>query len=461
MNQKTDCRILIVDDEEDILTAGRIFLKQHFSYIRTEPNPTKIPYHLQNDVFDVIMLDLNYTAGATNSKEGFEWLSRILEIDPGAVVIMITAYGDVELAVRALKEGATDFVLKPWQNEKLLATLTAACRLRKSTLEVKTLVDKQRGINQAHNAHYADFIGVSAPMQKVYQTIEKVAATDANVLILGENGTGKELAARALHRKSHRAQEAFISVDLGAVSETLFESELFGHAKGAFTDAKDDRAGRFEVASGGTLFLDEIGNLTLGLQAKLLTALQSRQITRLGTNKPRSIDIRLVCATNMPLYEMIGQSRFRQDLLYRINTVELHLPPLRERKEDIALLAEHFLALYGRKYHKANLGFEKATLKKLADYHWPGNIRELDHAIERAVILSDQPTLRPLDFEFMQPAPAALAPGTGNEEYTLEVLERMMVQKMLHKHAGNITHAARELGLTRTALYRRIEKYGL
>jgi DNA-binding NtrC family response regulator len=459
MSSKIDCRILIVDDEEDILTAGRIFLKQHFSFVRTEPNPNKIPYHLQNDAYDVIMLDMNYTAGATNSKEGFAWLSRILEIDPAAIVILITAYGDVELAVRALKEGATDFVLKPWQNEKLLATLTAACRLRKSTQEVKTLVDKQRGFNQAMNAHYSDFIGVSAPMQKVYQTIEKVGTTDANVLILGENGTGKELAARALHRKSRRVDEAFVSVDLGAVSETLFESELFGHAKGAFTDAKEDRAGRFEVASGGTLFLDEIGNLSLSLQSKLLTALQSRQITRLGTNKPKAIDIRLVCATNMPLYEMVSQGRFRQDLLYRINTVELHLPPLRERKEDIPLLADHFLALYSRKYQKKNLGLDKATLKKLTDYHWPGNIRELDHAIERAVILSEQSTLRPADFDFMQPVPPTQSPIM--EDYTLEMLERMMVQKMLSKHAGNITHAARELGITRTALYRRIEKYGL
>ena len=459
MSNKIDCRILIVDDEEDILTAGRIFLKQHFSFVRTEPNPNKIPYHLQNDIFDVIMLDMNYTAGATNSREGFAWLSRILEIDPAAIVILITAYGDVELAVRALKEGATDFVLKPWQNEKLLATLTAACRLRKSTQEVKMLVDKQRGFNQAMNAHYSDFIGESAPMQKVYQTIEKVGFTDANVLILGENGTGKELAARALHRKSKRADEAFVSVDLGAVSETLFESELFGHAKGAFTDAKEDRAGRFEVASGGTLFLDEIGNLSLSLQSKLLTALQSRQITRLGTNKPKAIDIRLVCATNMPLYEMVSQGRFRQDLLYRINTVELHLPPLRERKEDIPLLAEHFLSLYSRKYQKSGLRLEKATLKKLTEYHWPGNIRELDHAIERAVILSDQSTLRPADFDFMQPAPTV--PLAMMEDYTLEMLERMMVQKMLSKHAGNITHAARELGITRTALYRRIEKYGL
>lgn len=458
MSPKSDCRILIVDDEEDILTAGRIFLKQHFNYVRTEPIPSKIPQHLEIDTFDVILLDMNYTAGATNSKEGFDWLARILEIDPAAVVIMITAYGDVELAVRALKEGATDFVLKPWQNEKLLATLHAASRLRKSTLEVKKLVDKQKQLNQALNTHYGDFIGLSAPMQKVYQTIEKVGATDANVLILGENGTGKELAARALHQKSKRAQEAFITVDLGAVSESLFESELFGHAKGSFTDAREDRAGRFEIASGGTLFLDEIGNLNLPLQAKLLTALQSRQITRLGTNQPKPIDIRLISATNMPLYEMVEQGRFRQDLLYRINTVEIQLPPLRERKEDIPLLANHFLRLYRRKYQKPNLGIDKQTLKKLNEYHWPGNIRELDHAVERAVIMSEQNTLQLADFSF---APATTKPLNLETDLTLEALERMMVEKMLSKHAGNITHAARELGITRTALYRRIEKYGL
>jgi len=459
MNHKIDCRILIVDDEEDILTAARIFLKQHFTYVRTESYPHKIAQHLEIDTFDIILLDMNYTAGATDSKEGFDLLKKILSIDPGVVVIMITAYGDVELAVRALKEGATDFVLKPWQNEKLLATLTAASKLRQSRLEVKELVSKQKQLHQTINNHYGEFIGRSAPMQKVYDIIEKVGATDANVLILGENGTGKELAARALHRKSKRINEAFISVDLGAVSETLFESELFGHAKGAFTDAREDRAGRFEIASGGTLFLDEIGNLNLPLQAKLLTALQSRQITRLGTNKPKDIDIRLICATNMPLYEMVNQGKFRQDLLYRINTVEIQLPPLRDRKEDIPLLANHFLQLYARKYQKSKPVINNNILKKLTDYAWPGNIRELDHTLERAVIFSEEGSLRLSDFDFMKQT-LPMTPPT-EMDYTLEVLERMMVQKMLSKHAGNITHAARELGITRTALYRRIEKYGL
>ncbi|MDQ4139339.1 MAG: sigma-54 dependent transcriptional regulator [Bacteroidota bacterium] len=456
---KTDAKILIVDDQEDILTAGRIFLKQHFSYVRTESNPNRIPYLMQNEHFDVIMLDMNYSIGATSSREGFDWLKEILERDPNAVVILITAYGDVEIAVKALKEGATDFVLKPWQNEKLLATLLSATQLSKSKTQVRHLLACQQHITQSIEKNYGDFIGMSPAMQKVYQTIEKVGPTDANVLILGENGTGKELAARALHRKSSRSSEAFINVDLGAVSETLFESELFGHAKGAFTDAKEERAGRFETASGGTLFLDEIGNLTLPLQAKLLTTLQSRQIIRLGTNKPIPINIRLVSATNMPLHEMVGQGRFRQDLLYRINTVEIHLPPLRERKEDIKLLAEHFLNIYRRKYQKPKLELETETLKKLAEYHWPGNIRELDHAIERAVIMSDEKALRVSDFGFA-PTP------TKNEanldtDLTLDALEKLMVQKMLAKYAGNITHAARELGITRTALYRRIEKHGL
>lgn len=456
---KTEGKILIVDDEVDVLTAGRIFLKQHFSLVRTENDPSRLPALLRTDRYDVILLDMNYTAGATSSKEGFHWLRQILQLDPAAVVVMITAFGDVELAVRALKEGATDFVLKPWQNEKLLATVTAACRLRQSGREVKNLRDRQQQINQALDRQYGEFIGTSPAMQKVYQTIDKVAATDANVLILGENGTGKDLAARALHRKSKRANDVFINVDLGAVSETLFESELFGHARGAFTDAKEDRPGRFEIASGGTLFLDEIGNLPLPLQAKLLTVLQNRQVIRLGANTPIPIDIRLISATNMPIHDMVAQGRFRQDLLYRINTVEISLPPLRERAGDITLLTNHFLETFARKYQKPHLGLAKQTLKKLSAYHWPGNVRELGHALERAVIMSDGAELQPADFYFSTPAPAKAAPAEAGQ--TLEALEKRVVQRALLKHAGNITHAAQELGITRTALYRRMEKHGL
>ncbi|MFD3001709.1 sigma-54-dependent transcriptional regulator [Pontibacter toksunensis] len=458
---KIACNILIVDDEDDILMAGRLLLKQHFASVLTTSDPYKIPSLLQERPVDVVLLDMNYSTGATSSKEGLHWLKQIRQISPDTSVILMTAYGDIELAVRALKEGAADFVLKPWQNEKLVAILKSACQ-KNSSKESRTAETAEQN-NTVY--HYGEFIGVSPAMQRVYQTIDKVAGTDANVLILGENGTGKEVAARALHRKSKRAKETFEKVDLGAVSATLFESELFGHAKGSFTDAKEDRAGRFEAATGGTLFLDEIGNLSLALQAKLLTVLQARQVIRLGTNKPRSINIRLVCATNMPLYEMVREGSFRQDLLYRINTVEIHLPPLRERREDIKLLAEHFLAIYSQKYERPNLRMNQNTLRRLSEYHWPGNIRELDHAMERAVILCDGDELQADDFYFA-PSEAAyeqrqMVENIADNYYTLDTLEKMMVQKALVKHAGNITHAAKELGITRTALYRRIEKHGL
>ncbi|MCX2741640.1 sigma-54-dependent transcriptional regulator [Pontibacter anaerobius] len=458
---KIPCKVLVVDDEEDILMAGKLLLKQYFDVVVTTSDPYRIPGLLQEQTFDVVLLDMNYSTGATSSKEGFHWLKQILQLSPNITVILMTAYGDIELAVRALKEGASDFVLKPWQNEKLVAILKTACQNRDSVS--KRSAEKAVRENTAY--HYDGFIGVSAAMQRVYQTIDKVAATDANVLILGENGTGKEVAARALHKKSKRAGNVFEIVDLGAISTTLFESELFGHAKGAFTDAREERAGRLEAASGGTLFLDEIGNLSLALQAKLLTVLQSRQVIRLGTNKPRPIDIRLICATNMPLYDMVREGEFRQDLLYRINTVEIHLPPLRERREDIKLLADHFLKVYCQKYNRPDLHLNADTLRRLNDYHWPGNIRELDHAMERAVILCDGNELHPDDFYF---APSEngqhkqhVLESIHDNDYTLEALEKMMVQKALVKHSGNITHAAKELGITRTALYRRIEKHGL
>ncbi|WP_207435033.1 sigma-54-dependent transcriptional regulator [Sabulibacter ruber] len=456
---KMNCRILIVDDQEDILTAGRIFLKQHFSHVRTEINPQKLPDLLLKEPYDVILLDMNYTAGATSSREGLELLQKILEVDPQAVVVMMTAYGDIDLAVQALKLGAMDFVVKPWHNEKLLATMISACKLKESTNEVQNLRSKQQQLSQVLNQAGVELIGNSPAMQRVYQTLEKVAATDANVLILGENGTGKEVAARLLHRLSLRAKEVFIPVDLGAVTETLFESELFGHVKGAFTDAKEDRAGRFEVASGGTLFLDEIGNLSLPLQAKLLTALQSRQVTPVGSNRPRPVNIRLVSATNMPLYEMVKQGRFRQDLLYRINTVEIQLPPLRERKEDIQPLAEHFLASFSKKYQKPNLKLDKQVLQKLMGYSWPGNIRELEHTMERAVIMSEPGKLLPSDVYLAEPSAGASV--SLDVEPTLGNVEKTLVQQALLKHNGNITHASKELGITRTALYRRIEKHGL
>jgi DNA-binding NtrC family response regulator len=451
--------ILIVDDNEDLLLAARLFLKQHFSLVHTEQDPEKIPVLLQNENYDVILLDMNFTLDATSGVEGFLWLEKILQIDPSAVVILITAYGDVEIAVKAVKAGATDFVLKPWQNEKLLATLSSALNLRYSRLEVDKLRSRQKQLSDDIDQKYHNMIGVSSAIRKVFATIDKVAATEADILILGENGTGKELVARALHRQSPRDGEVFISVDMGAIAETLFESELFGHMKGAFTDARENRPGRFELASGGTLFLDEIGNLSLAMQAKLLSVLETRKVTRLGSNAPRDIDIRLICATNMPIYEMVARNDFRQDLLYRINTVEIQLPLLRERQEDIALLVDHFLAKFAKKYQKSITGVSAPALKKLERYRWPGNIRELIHTLERAVILSESQMLQPADFLF--PDTEKEAEGVVFDNYNLEDVEKTVIRKALKKHAGNVSHAAGDLGLTRTSLYRRMEKYGL
>ena len=371
-------KILVIDDNEDILLAAKLLLKKHADLVQIEKNPGKIPFLLNNDSYDVILLDMNFTKDTTAGKEGFHWLEQILEIDPHAIVVMITAYGDVETAVKALRAGATDFVLKPWQNEKLIATLRTASRLRSTMNEVKSLKEQQTQLTSEINKQsFAEIIGESHTMQQVFNIINKVAVTDANVLILGENGTGKEVVARAIHNRSLRKDKVFIGVDMGTITESLFESELFGHKKGAFTDAKEDRAGRFEVANDGSLFLDEIGNLSLSLQSKLLTALQKREITRVGSNQVIPIDIRLICATNMPLYEMVENNEFRQDLLYRINTVEIHLPPLRDREGDVPLLVNHFVKEYCKKYRKELKKVTGNTMKKLQKYHWPGNIREL------------------------------------------------------------------------------------
>jgi DNA-binding NtrC family response regulator len=456
---KKSGNILVVDDNEDLLLAARLFLKQHFSLVHTEQDPENLPTLLNNENYDVILLDMNFTMDATSGVEGFMWLDKILQIDPSAVVILITAFGDVEMAVKAVKSGATDFVLKPWQNEKLMATISSALSLRYSKLEVDRLRSREKQLSQDIDQRYHDMIGVSPAIQKVFTTIEKVAATEADILILGENGTGKELVARALHRQSPRAGEVFISVDMGAIAETLFESELFGHMKGAFTDARENRPGRFELASGGTLFLDEIGNLSLAMQAKLLSVLETRRVTRLGSNAARDIDIRLICATNMPIYDMVAKNDFRQDLLYRINTVEIILPPLRERQEDISLLVDHFLGIFSKKYQKTITGVSAPALKKLERYQWPGNIRELIHTLERSVILSESQMLQPPDFLF--PETEKEADGMVFENYNLEDVEKAVIRKTLKKHEGNISHAAKELGLTRTSLYRRMDKYGL
>ncbi|NCC71884.1 MAG: sigma-54-dependent Fis family transcriptional regulator [Sphingobacteriia bacterium] len=455
---KADARILIVDDDQDVLLAAKLFLKQHVSIVHTEKNPENLPGLLRADNYDVILLDMNFTRDATSGKEGFYWLNKILEIDPAAVVIFITGYGDIELAVQGIKEGATNFILKPWDNKKLLATIMANLKVRSSNQELQDLRSRQKMMIADQDQAYCNIIGNSAAMQQVMATVKKVAVTDANILILGENGTGKEMIARAIHRASKRHDQVFISVDLGAISETLFESELFGFKKGAFTDAREDRAGRFEAANKGTIFLDEIGNLTFNLQSKLLSVLQSRKVVRLGTNKEIPVDVRLICATNMPLYQMVKENKFRQDLLYRINTVEITIPPLRERTEDIPLLVEYFLEIYCKKYKTTLKRVNTSTYKRLEKHHWPGNIRELQHAVERAVIMSESNILEPHDFFLTQ-----FDDSTDNEPavYNLEDTERMLIRKVIDKHGGNISKAAKELGLTRASLYRRIEKYGL
>ncbi len=450
--------ILAVDDNEDILFALRLLLKPYVEKLTTLNSPDKMPELLSKEYFDMILLDMNFNKDAISGQEGFDWLAKILEIDPQAVVVFITAYGDAERAVKAIKSGATDFVLKPWQNEKLLATISSSIKLRRSRLEANELRARQKEISAVMDQPFVDFIGSSPRMQEVFNTIKKVAQTDANVLILGENGTGKELVARALHRNSPRRDEVFISVDLGSLSDTLFESELFGHEKGAFTDAKKEKPGRFEIASRGTLFLDEIGNLTFPMQSKILTVIERREVTRVGANRPVSVDVRLICATNSDLYESVSNNLFRQDLLYRINTVEIHLPPLRERGDDIELLSNHFLKIYAKKYRKSIRSITATALKKLMHYGWPGNVRELQHAMERAVIMTETPSLEPDDF-ILSP-PRKKSGDLEFDTYNLDEIERRVIEKVMKQNQGNISQAAQELGLTRTSLYRRMEKYG-
>ena len=455
---KTEAKILVVDDDIDVLNTARMYLKQQFTLVQIENDPEQIPDHLEREAFDVVLLDMNFKKGDNEGEEGLKWLNRILTIDPNAIVILITAYGEFDLAVKAVKSGATDFLPKPWKNEKLFGTIQSALQLRQSKLEVDRLKSTQKTLSSEIDQKFENFIGESLPIKKVFSLIEKVGPTDANVLILGENGTGKELAARALHRQSERKNKVFINVDLGSISENLFESELFGHVRGAFTDAKEDKPGRFELASGGTLFLDEIGNLSLPLQAKLLTVLQQRKVSRVGSGKEIPVDIRLLCATNMPLYEMVKEGTFRQDLLYRINTVELRMPALAERTEDINLLVRHFIQLYGKKYKKPKMRVDHNTIAKLKKYHWPGNIRELQHAIERAIILADDHKLTADDF--------VLQPNRNNKRLEEDILdlsemEKRLILKALDKNHGNVTRAAKDLGIDRLALYRRLQKYGL
>lgn len=455
---KIDGNILIIDDDPYILLSVTTLLEQNYSKVQTLKHPSLVPSELTNGSWDVILLDMNFKPGDTSGEEGLQWLEKILKLDPAANIIIITAFGDINVAVKAMKIGAVDFIVKPWQNEKLLGTVSAAYRLSQTTKKVNKLQAQKSALISALDYHYTSIIGDSTSIRQLKSDINKIAGTDVNVLILGENGTGKELIAREIHRNSARRDEVFINVDLGSLSESLFESELFGHQKGSFTDASEDTVGRFEAASGGTLFLDEIGNLTLPLQAKLLSALQNRELYRIGSNRPVKIDIRLICATNRPIKQMTVQGTFRQDLLYRINTVEIEIPPLREKPEDIPSLANHFLSHYSRKYRKEKLILPDQVMRRLQSYDWPGNIRELQHAIERAVIMSDGKSLKISDFQF-------LIKDTQSElirdNYNLEVLEKWAIDRCLKKHGGNISKTANELGLTRGSLYRRMDKYDL
>jgi DNA-binding NtrC family response regulator len=466
---KRFARCIIIDDDPDILLSARLLLRDMFREVITFQAPESAIRAMEEELPDVILLDANFGRGATNAAEGFHWLSEILARDSEAVVVMITAHAGISVAVEAMKRGATDFVSKPWSNERLLATVRTAATLRNSREEVATERKRSATIAAPAAGGETPLLGQSPAMARVYSLIERAAPTDANVLILGENGTGKELVARALHARSRRAEALLVSVDLGAVAESLFESELFGHVKGAFTDAKGDRIGRMQAADGGTLFLDEIGNLPLHLQPKLLTALEQRQIVPVGGNKPVKIDVRVIAATNVPFDQLGDESRFRQDLLFRLNTVEIELPPLRERREDILLLVEHFVAMYAKKYGKDARAIPPHVADALANYDWPGNVRALRHAAERAVILAEGDAFRVEDFSLSRvapraavpAAPAPATPASPGSDLNLERAEKAMVEEALKKHSYNISLAAAELGLTRASLYRRMEKHGL
>ena len=458
-------RCVVIDDDQDVLLSARLLLRGMFRTIDEFQSPADALASIARNSPDVILLDANFGRGETNSSEGLHWISEILKADPDAVIVMITAHGGLSVAVEAMKRGATDFVTKPWSNERLLASVRTAAALHQSRGAVSGGGRPASAEASPPDGGDHAFLGQSPGMARVFSLIEKAGPTDANVLILGENGTGKELVARELHRRSLRAGGVLVSVDLGAVTENLFESELFGHTKGAFTDARADRLGRIPAADGGTLFLDEIGNLPLHLQPKLLTALERRQVIPVGANKPVDIDVRVIAATNLPAEQLHEERRFRQDLLFRLNTVEIELPPLRERREDILILAHHFLDLYSRKYHKPKRDVPPDVAAALQAHDWPGNVRALRHATERAVILGDGDSFRIEDFSLSRrpnqgaPVPPVLRPA--GDDLNLDRAERQMVEAALRKHGYNISSAATELGLSRAALYRRMEKYGL
>jgi DNA-binding NtrC family response regulator len=448
---------VVVDDDPDIALAARLALRDLFERVETLSTPAELLPLLKTKSPDAILLDLNFERGATDGREGLSFLGQVMKLDPDASVVIITAHGAVSVAVEALKAGASDFVAKPWSNERLAATVRSAAALRRSRIDART--ERGRASELVPSAD-TPLLGGSNAMQRVRSLIERAAPTDANVLILGENGTGKELVARAIHRLSRCAGEVFLRVDMGALSPQLFESELFGHRRGAFTDAKQDRTGFFRAATGGTLFLDEIGNVPLHLQAKLLTALERREVVPVGAEKPEPIDVRLICATNLGQERLADENLFRQDLLYRINTVEITLPPLRERQEDIPLLLSHYAALYAQKYNLAPKRLSAALIDRLTAWPWPGNVRALRHAVERAVILSDGELLGPGDFpvaETERDAPQQ----AGTDVSRLDAVEKAAIVRALERHKNNVSRAAEALGLTRTSLYRRMEKYGL
>lgn len=450
--------ILIVDDNPSVIDSLTLFLKRKVGKVLSLNDPGEIVGLLQNEHIDVVLLDMNFESTDNLGQEGLFWLKEIKKSNPDQVVIMITAYGDIELAVDALQMGASDFILKPWDNEKLYATIANCLDLSKTRREVTVLKSQQNQLKQNFNKKYQDILGYSTAMQEVFRTIEKVAPTEANVLILGENGTGKELVAREIHSQSQRKNDIFMSIDMGTITESIFESELFGYKKGAFTDAKEDKPGRLILANGGTLFLDEIGNLSQTMQAKLLTVLQNRELVPVGGSKPVPIDIRLICATNQNIHEMVANNMFREDLLYRINTIQIDLPPLRARGDDIVLIATYYLNKYSERYGKKNLSFSRSAVERIMEYHWPGNIRELSHAVERAVIMSEENIIPPDDL-IVQKFDKTFQ--LSDKPLSLNEAEKIVIANAIRRNKGNLSAVSKELGIVRQTLYRKMKDYDL
>ncbi|RKE98964.1 sigma-54-dependent transcriptional regulator [Ichthyenterobacterium magnum] len=458
---KIKATILIIDDDEDVLLSAKLLLKKKYETVITKSSPKEINQLISKENIDVIILDMNYRIGFNDGKEGFYWLKHILSINKNMIVILMTAYGEIELAVNSIKLGAFDFILKPWSNEKFLATINAGLELSKSNHKISILKSTNAALQKNIDEKFGPIIGNSNEIKQLMTIVDKVSATDANVLILGENGTGKQHLAREIHKRSNQKNGPFIHVDLGSLSESLFESELFGHKKGAFTDAFEDKPGRFEMAENGTLFLDEIGNLPINLQSKLLTVIQDKKVSRLGEGIERSFNARLLFATNAPINQWVTEGKFRQDLLFRINTVEIEIPPLRNRPDDIIDFVNYFFNIFKSKYHKAHLKLSSEALKELKTHHWPGNVREIQHTIERGVIMSDGHEITPSDFNLVSLASVSNSDNSEFDSLNLQEVEKLLVQKALDKHKGNISKAAKDLGLTRAALYRRLEKFDI